>query len=104
MTETYRGCIEAPLYRSQKAELQPDPMKFDEVEALYHHVIARRPTAYHIIDGTPGWRRLRTRAGIGGWSPSLYLYYSILSEHTCELQAVERADAKPSIVTFFDRA
>jgi len=103
MIDKHRNCREAPLYRRHKAELQPDPRKFEEVEAIYSQLIASSPENNEVVDGTPGWRRQRTRPGIGGWAPALYIYYTIVDDDHCELQAVERADTIPSIQSIFDR-
>lgn len=104
MIEKHRTCRESSFYEEQKAELQSDPTKFGEVEDIYAIVIACGAENNEVIDGTPGWRRQRTRAGIGGWAPALFIYYTIIDDNICELQAVERADATPSILSVFDRS
>lgn len=103
MNEKHRSCIEAPLYTRQKAQIQPDAQRFAEVEELYEHRVATHPETYPVIAGTPGWRRVQTRAGIGG-CPALDMYFAVeASDDQCEWKAVETATTKPSITTIFDR-
>jgi hypothetical protein len=90
---------EEPLFRSQKVAIQPDPEIFEEVLLAYGWMIAQNPTAYPVLPGTSGWRRFRTR--LVGDNPALDIYYSVVSDKLCALEAVERATESPPI-SFFD--
>jgi hypothetical protein len=96
-----RNYREEPLFRSQKYAIQPDAELFEEILSVYGWMIVQDPTAYPVLPDTPEWRRVRTRPGLGG-CPALFIYYTIVGDELCALEAVEVATEPPPVPSFFD--